>query len=103
MTKSITIKLSEPLMTHKGEVSELELKEPKGRSFVAHGEPFTQHIKDGSFSTEYHNESMMRFLADMCGVDSVLLGNMNATDYRNARDAATWLIIGIAGDYPSQP
>lgn len=103
MTNSITVKLSEPLMTHKGEVRELDLKEPKGRSFVAHGEPFSVHPKGESVNVEYNNESMMKFLADMCGIDSVILGNMTASDYRAARDAATLIIMGLVGDRPSQP
>jgi len=33
-------KLSSPIKTHNGEVSEVKLKEPTARSFFSHGEPF---------------------------------------------------------------
>ena len=38
MSKSEIVKLSQELNTHKGPMSEIELKEPLARSFRVHGE-----------------------------------------------------------------
>ena len=70
MSKTVT--LSKALVTHKGEMKELTLKEPSARCFVQHGEPFTIRFVDGKLEIDYSksNDSMMKFLADMSGVDS---------------------------------
>ena len=101
MQKSLKVPLSGKLLTHKGLVKELELKAPKARAFAKFGEPFkVRHVKD-SVEIDYSNDSMLNFLADMSGVDIILLGDLDASDYRNVRDQATPLIMGLAGDHPT--
>lgn len=99
--KSITVALSEPLATHKGEVKELTISEPRARAFVQYGEPFDMIFKDGDVTIKYHNDAMMKFLADMTGIDATILGGLPASDYRLARDRATSLIAGLAGENPT--
>lgn len=49
MPKTVTIKLREPLVGHGGQVTELIVKEPKGRDFLELGEPhsYARAGKDG--------------------------------------------------------
>ena len=80
-------------------MKELTLKEPSARCFVQHGEPFTIRFVDGKLEIDYSksNDSMMKFLADMSGVDPIILGDVSASDYMRLRVAATDLIFGVLG------
>ena len=100
-----TFKLSEPLKTHKGEVTELTLKTPRGRSFVEYGDPFQlkPRMNDAGEATglEFvfnNNKSMVRFLSDMTGVDDLVLNDISAADFLRLRSVAANLIIGMVPD-----
>ena len=96
-----TVNLSTPLLTHKGHVDTIDLKAPKVRSFVKHGEPFKLHIKKGVLEDiTFNNETMAHFISDMSGIDFILIEEMSATDYSAVRNAAVDLILGLAGDSP---
>ncbi|OYX79421.1 MAG: hypothetical protein B7Y77_01880 [Bradyrhizobium sp. 35-63-5] len=103
-------KLSKALQTHSGEVSELTLKEPTARLFVAHGEPFKIRVitnADESQNVEYDfdNAKMVKFLAGMVEpkVDDLIIGGLRASDYLSLRMRAAEVIIGITGTDPTQP
>jgi len=99
---TIDIKLSKTLQTHKGEVNTLELKEPTARAFFDYDEPFKMKVKDGRVEFEYNNASMLNFIAQMSGVDMLILKDLPAKDYLAARVGATDLILGVAAENPTQ-
>ncbi len=98
-----TVKLSKSLQTHKGEINELELNEPTARAFFDYAEPFKMKIKDGRVEFEYNNVSTLNFMAQMSGVDMLILKDLPAKDYMAARVAVTDLILGVAGESPTAP
>jgi hypothetical protein len=104
MSNTSTITLKAPLLTHSGEVTSLTLKEPKARSFFEHGEPFKMRVitegESERIEFEYNHKVLGKFLSDMCGLDELILGKISASDYFSIRNAATNLIIGIAGTDP---
>ncbi|WP_035657297.1 hypothetical protein, partial [Bradyrhizobium sp. STM 3809] len=67
MAKETTFKLSSPLKTHGGEVTELTLKSPKARLTVKYGDPFVlRPMRNAKGETEgweyiWDNEAMMHF------------------------------------------
>lgn len=104
MSKSEIVKLSQELNTHKGPVSEIELKEPLARSFRVHGEAVKVIPLDGDkIRFEHNDKAMLGYLSDMAGLDAVLLDSLTASDYLKLRAAATNLIFGIAGERPLAP
>lgn len=98
---TVTVPLSEPLITHKGELKSIELKTPTARSFRIHGEPFKTNVTGDRIMFEINNENMFGFLADMTGHDQIVLDALPAADYIKLRNEARDLIIGIAGDHPT--
>ncbi|MCA1401932.1 phage tail assembly protein [Bradyrhizobium sp. BRP56] len=99
-----TVKLSQPLKTHDGMVTELKLKPPKARLVVKYGDPFTiRPVKNAkgeseSFEYVYDNASMMQFAADMTGVDDIILGDLTVSDFMKLRGAITNVIMGLVPD-----
>ena len=100
-----TVTLSTPIKTHNGEVSTITLKEPLARSFFDHGECFKMRVitegDDSRVEFDYNHKIFAKFLMDMTGIDDGLLGNMKASDYFLVRNAATNLIVGVAGTDPT--
>jgi hypothetical protein len=105
MVASITVTLKTPINTHAGETTSIVLNEPKAKSFFENGEPFKMRvIAEGDTDRvefDYNHKILGLFLQDMSGIDTVLLGTVAASDYFLLRNAATNLIIGIAGSSPS--
>jgi hypothetical protein len=106
MTNSLTVTLNTPIKTHDGETSTIVLKEPKARSFFESGEPFKMRvISDGESDRvefDYDHKVLAKFLRDMTGIDELILGSIAASGYFLLRNAATNLIIGVAGSTPIQ-
>ena len=109
-----TIKLRRPLKTHSGEVSEITLNEPSARAFIRYGEPFkTRWVADPTeadpenrrLEVDYNNGVMVKFLADMIEpkVDDLILEKLTAVDYQIVRSCAFDVIVGVAGERPTQP
>ena len=102
----ITVSLTTPITTHSGPTSTITLKEPKARSFFEHGEPFKMRVlSEGDkdrVEFEYNHKILAKFLSDMSGIDDITLGSVSASDYFLLRNAATNLIIGIAGSDPTE-
>lgn len=100
MATKHTFKLSEPLKTHDGEVTELFLKAPKARLFVKHADPFTlRPMKDrDDLEFTFNSESTLKFAADMSGVDELLLSDLSATDFIRLRQEIANIILGIVRD-----
>ena len=92
-----TIKLTKPLRTHAGEVNELVLKEPTARCFFDYEEPFTIRFRDGKYEIEYKNAAMLNFIAQMSGVDPIILKDIDGRDYMKARVAVSDYLIGLTG------
>jgi hypothetical protein len=105
MADSVTVTLKTPINTHAGETTSIVLKEPKAKSFFEHGEPFKMRLitKDDVSRVEfdYNHKIVGLFLQDMSGIDTVLLGTVAANDYMSLCNAATNLIMGIAGSTPT--
>jgi len=100
---SIKVPLSKPLLTHKGNVNELELNEPSAGSFFDHGEPFKMKVTGKTLDDlEYNNKAMLGFLADMSGIDQLLLKSLTGGDYILARNSAVLLIMGVVGENPTE-
>ncbi|MEK9282820.1 hypothetical protein MTR72_24850 [Bradyrhizobium sp. ISRA442] len=99
-----TFKLSEPLKTHDGDVTELKLKSPKARLIVKYGDPFTiRPIKNAKGENEgyeyiYDNEAMMKFASDMTGVDDLLLSDLSVSDFMKLRGEITNVVMGLVSD-----
>lgn len=99
-----TVKLSQPLKTHDGTVTELKLKPPMARLIVKYGDPFTiRPVKNAKGETESHeyvfdNDSMMKFASDMTGVDDIILGGISVPDFLKLRGAITNVILGLVPD-----
>lgn len=101
------VKLSTPIHTHDGELSELTLKAPTARSFINHGEPFKVRFVTESGDTqrmeiEFNNGIMAKFLADMTveKIDDLIVGSLGATDFMLLRMSAANIILGVAGTDP---
>ncbi len=98
-----TFKLSRPLKTHNGEITELTLQEPTARAFVIYGDPFKlKPIKNEDGESEGvsfiydNNRAFMSFLVDMVvekGVDDLLLSSITARDFHMLRSVATNIIL----------
>lgn len=106
MTDTQIVKLSRPIKTHSGEVSEITLKEPTARSFFTHGEPFkvkvlTDDKGESLIDFEFFNSIIVKFLADMSGLDDIVLSGLRAVDYVSLRARAAHMIIGVAGTNPT--
>jgi len=97
--KEVKVPLTEPIMTHKGELSEITLKAPRAGLFMRHGEPFVTDVdfEAGKVKHVYDNKIMSKFLADMSGFDEIVLGNLSTPDFYVVRSEATQLILGLAG------
>ncbi|SFO17769.1 hypothetical protein SAMN05216330_10296 [Bradyrhizobium sp. Ghvi] len=99
-----TFKLTSPLKTHDGVVTELKLKSPKARLMIKHGDPFTiRPVKNAKGETEsyeyiYNNSAMVQFAADMTGVDELILEDLSVTDFTRLRGAITNVILGLVPD-----
>lgn len=103
MAKSEIVKLSQEINTHQGPKSEITLNEPLARAFRVHGEAVRVIPLDGDkIRFEHNDKAMLGYLADMSGLDAVLLDSLTASDYLKLRTAATNLIFGIAGEHPTQ-
>lgn len=108
-----TFKLSRPLKTHSGEVSEITMREPTGKSFIDHGEPFTLKPRvdangepDGVLIEYTNNKAMMGFIADMIEprVDDLVLQGIGASDYQRLRAiAANIILAGVQDKNPTEP
>jgi hypothetical protein len=96
------VKLSKPLVTHKGEVSEIELKEPTCASFVKHADPFKITWDEaGRASYDFNSKACVGFLTDMTGYDEIILGKIAAKDFMTLRYAMVGVIMGTAGANPT--
>ena len=103
-----TFKLSRPLKTHNGDLTELTIQEPTARAFVNYGEPFalkTVKGEDGeAVGVQFvydNNKAFMGFLADMVtekGVDDLLLQAISSSDFYRLRSLATTIILSAVQD-----
>ena len=108
-----TFKLSRPLKTHNGEVTELTLREPTARSFIEHGEPFVLKPRmnangepDGVVIEYTNNKAMMGFIGDMVQprIDDILLSGISASDYQRIRAlCANIILAGVQDKNPTEP
>ena len=95
-----TFKLSKPLKTHDGEITELKLKEPKARLFFKYGDPFKlAPMKDrADLEFVFDKEAIMQFISEMTGIDDIVLGDLSTGDYYRLRQDAANFILGIVPD-----
>jgi hypothetical protein len=96
-----TFKLSAPLKTHHGEVSELKLKEPKARLAVKYDDPFQlRPMKDRDDQLEYvfNNEAVSKYAAEMSGVDELILAELSVSDFYRLRQEVANIILGVVPD-----
>jgi hypothetical protein len=104
MTTTETVTLSQPLKTHGGEVTTITLKEPTAKSFFDHGEPFkVRVVNDESgdrIELDFFNGVLKKFLADMTGLDDLVLSALRAADFMTLRTRAAHMIMGLAGTNP---
>lgn len=105
MSNTTTVKLSTPLTTHKGTISEIVLKMPTARSFRLFGNPYLIHRDPVSQKPMpvIIDEAMLKFLADASGFDELTLDDLPAPDY----DALRWtmfnMINGVMGGNEENP
>ena len=76
-----SFKLTSPLKTHKGEIAELTLKSPKGRTFLNNAAPYEFcYDAQGGYRTTYNTKAMFAFLSDMSGLDTIILEEIDGCD-----------------------
>ena len=84
MSDPVIFKLSKPLNTHSGTVSELTLKYPTARSFIKYGVPYASVVERTEESTKeefrFNAKPMFQFVADMSGLDDIVLSSVAAQD-----------------------
>ena len=96
-----TFKLSGPLKTHDGEVTELKLKEPKARLAVKFADPFQiRPMKDRDDQLEYifNNEAVSQYASEMSGVDELILAELSVGDFYRLRQEIANIILGVVPD-----
>ena len=83
-TQPHTVKLSKPLETHNGAITELTLTEPDAGLVLTHGLPWTTIVHDKndeqSFQIEYIPSKMVLYLEGMSGIDKETLSDMRGSD-----------------------
>jgi hypothetical protein len=95
------VKLSTPIRTHDGMVSELKLKAPKVTSIVKHGDPFTiRSVKDSNgehqqYEYVYDNKAVFKFASDMSGIDDILLSDLSVSDFISVRNAIKDIVMEL--------
>ena len=102
-TNETTVKLVKSITTHKGELSEIVLREPTAGAFVKFGQPFKVRVKGDDFELDFEDKATMGFLAECSGIDEILLRDLSARDYMKCRTALAHLVLGIAGESPTAP
>ncbi|MDA9523053.1 hypothetical protein XI06_22925 [Bradyrhizobium sp. CCBAU 11434] len=98
-------KLSQPLKTHDGEVTELKLKDPKAGLLVKYDDPFQiKPAKDGDgFEYVFNNKAVMQFASAMSGVDDLLLADLSVSDFMRIRgEIATIIMRSLPDRNPSE-
>lgn len=100
MTTTEIFKLSSPLKTHDGEVTELKLKTPRAGLLTKHDDPFKlQPIKDGDgYEYVFNNRSMMQFASEMTGIDDLILEDMSVSDFWRLRNEIAGIIVKTVPD-----
>ena len=92
--------LAEPLNTHKGPLTELALKMPRGRAFTRFGTPWviTREGEGDSarINVTFNPKVMFKFVADMSGVDELSLENIMGCDV----DPLFWAVFGHVNARP---
>jgi hypothetical protein len=100
MTTTETFKLSSPLKTHDGEVTELKLKTPRAGLLTKYDDPFKiQPLKDGDgYEYVFNNKSMMQFASEMTGIDDLILEDMSVSDFWKLRSEIARVIVNTVPD-----
>lgn len=95
-----TFKLSSPLKTHDGEVTELKLKEPRAGLMVKYNDPFqVKPVKDGDgFEYVFDNKAIMQFASAMSGVDDLILSDLSVSDFMRLRGEIASIILQTVPD-----
>ncbi len=96
MAKTETVKLTEPVLWHDRQLTELTLREPRARDFFAFGEPMTwARTGDGNAVSVENPDVIGRYL-DACIVHeggSALLGLVGLTDAFALKDAVLGFFV----------
>ncbi len=100
--ESKSFKLSRPITTHRGELSELILKPASARSFINHGSPYSVS-RDEVVTPDW--KATFGFVSDMTGVDSLILGDLAAEDVLPLFNTLLGMLIvrPQTGSKPSTP
>lgn len=93
-------KLSAPLKTHEGEVTELKLKEPKARLAVKYADPFQLRPMKDRDELEYvfNNAAVSQYASEMSGVDEIILADIGIGDFYRLRQEIANIILGVVPD-----
>ena len=91
--------LTSPIKTHDGEKHELKMKYPKARTFIRHGVPFTNIVErtdDGATRTSlnFDTKKMFAFIADMSGIDDLVLETIEGEDVMPLFYSVTAMLSG---------
>jgi len=103
---TVTVRLTKPIITHKGELTEITLREPTVKSYLKAGrDPFQIRPSADGTDVTYDIPAMVAFLSDISGLDQIILEGLSARDFNTLRGQATTLAILGAGSSsdPSAP
>lgn len=105
MADANVFKLSRPLHTHKGEVSEIALKEPTAGTFVrAKADPYKVRFYDDKADYTFDSAASLAFMCEMTGLDAIILEGLPAADFMGLRWKMVEVIaLGVGGQNPPQP
>ena len=100
MADANVFKLSRPLKTHKGDVTEITLKEPTAATFLhAKADPFKIRYIEGKSDYTFDSAASMAFLCEMTGFDQIVLEALPACDFFGLRYAMVNVIAeGLGAD-----
>jgi len=88
-----TITLSAPITSHKGTMTEINVREPKARELIKYVKLPWKILADGSFEVNY--DLAGKYLSDLSGVELPALEDMSAADFNSCVAAIVKLTANL--------
>lgn len=98
------VKLTRPILTHSGQLTELRIPEPTARQVRRFGLPYRiiQEVDKNDMTATKKVESVIdearcaKYIAELCGIDEPLLDQMSAPDFTACMMAVANLTSGLS-------
>lgn len=100
MAKAVTIDLLDPLTGHKGPVKTITIREPKGKEFLAFGDPYiVARQPDGTLYPVEDGGAIARYIEACVDLDPLLLDQLGLADAIRVKET----VLGFFTDARSIP